>query len=86
MEQTPVVRLPKDSHASCPKCGHPTAFFSGEKGAFASDERDFLADTLIQLECRVPVSLKSRQASSSLKAATASPPSASLAAASLLPK
>ncbi len=53
MEQTSVVRLRKNSHAPCPKCGNPTAFFSGQEGTFASEERDFLADTVIKLECRV---------------------------------
>ncbi len=48
---TTMVTLGPHSHAGCPECGHRIAFFSGEKHAFMSEEKSFMADTILQLEC-----------------------------------
>ena len=46
-----VISLGLNPHAGCPKCGRRTSFFSGERDNFISDERNFLADTVLRMEC-----------------------------------
>lgn len=48
-----VITLGPNSHVGCPKCGRRTAFFEGEKGSFISDEKSFLANSVLRMECAV---------------------------------
>ncbi len=55
LEMTTVVILGPNSHAGCPECGLRIAFFSGETGAFISEERRFASNTALQLDFPVNI-------------------------------
>lgn len=48
-----IHKLTANSHAGCPECGRRVAFFSGKANAFISEERDFLADSVLRLRCPI---------------------------------
>ena len=48
---TKVAVLGGNAYARCPKCGWAAAFFRGVEGAFISEVKRFVSDTLIPLKC-----------------------------------
>jgi nitrite reductase/ring-hydroxylating ferredoxin subunit len=48
---TEIAKLGPNFYAVCPQCEHKIPFFFGEKDAFMSEERAFLADTPITVTC-----------------------------------
>lgn len=48
---TTVIKLGPNSHGGCPECGRRVVFFNGRKDAFMSEEKSFMANTVLELEC-----------------------------------
>jgi len=48
-----LVTLGPHSYTHCPQCSQTVAFFRGPEGVFISEERSYLPDAVVELNCRV---------------------------------